>query len=430
MSQWTTAQNRPLIPNANDYLYEKKYVSIQSDDRNIIKYPNSSDFTIQLPQDYLNVQYIQLASWAFPANYSVFSKCSHNLTLYFKFDSLYNPAGQGITNVSFAALQTAIYNQLNANLANQYTVTIENGFYNPTQMATELTNKMNDTIQSYLISQGVEMSFVDDDENTIPYFYSEFVIIYNTVGQRLWFGNRSSIFTLINDSILYASNVLSNNISCTGSNILPSFSNWGLPAYLGFFHCNSSSKAPDNGKYVRFYYDDTIGTETGNPYYLDGYGIAGVWLYPNINLPGAQVSVLTAPQKINFIGPSYLYMELKTGGTSLNGIDETSPYNVSNFTSTTNQTNSSVNSCFAKIPIPTTPISQWFDSEMKPYKWFDPPAERISQVSVKFRFHNGLLADFGNFDYSILLEFNLLKPCILRNQNITTFGSGITKTNR
>ena len=53
MSQWTTAQNRPLIPNANDYLYEKKYVSIQSDDRNVIKYHNSSEFTIQLPQDYL-----------------------------------------------------------------------------------------------------------------------------------------------------------------------------------------------------------------------------------------------------------------------------------------------------------------------------------------------------------------------------------------
>jgi hypothetical protein len=419
MSQWNTAQNRPLIPNVNDYLYEKKYVSIQSDDRNIIKYPNSSEFTIQLPQDYLNVQYIQLASWAFPANYSVFSVLASNLTLYFKFDTLYDPRQFEIdyVDLNFYSLQVDIYNVLNSNIANNYSITIEIGFYNPTQMATELTNKMNECIQTYLATHGIAFSTY--------YYYSEFVVIYNTVGQRLWFGNRSSSFTMINDSTLYASNVLSSNISCTRSGVQPSFSNWGLPAYLGFFHCNVDSTPPDNG-YVRFYYDDTIGTETGNPYYLNGLGIAGVWLYPNENLPGATVSVLTTPQKINFMGPSYIYMELE----GYNCIDETVPFNVSSFTSKTNQTNGVANSCFAKIPIPTTPISQWFDNDMKPYKWFDPPAERITTLTLKFRFHNGLLADFGNFEYSILLEFNLLRPCIRRNQNITTFGSGMTKSTR
>ena len=48
-----------------DYLLEKKYVSICSEDRNIMKYPNPSTFEIELPQDYLNVQSVKLHSWSF-----------------------------------------------------------------------------------------------------------------------------------------------------------------------------------------------------------------------------------------------------------------------------------------------------------------------------------------------------------------------------
>ena len=101
----------------------------------------------------------------------------------------------------------------------------------------------------------------------------------------------------------------------------------------------------------------------------------------------------------------------------LNCIDETSPFNISKFTLTTNQTNSRVNAAFAKIAIPTTPISQWFDNSDQPYKWFNPPMSRFRKIAVKLRYHNGQLVDFGTFDYSFMLELTILKPQIQTNLN-------------
>ena len=89
---------------------------------------------------------------------------------------------------------------------------------------------------------------------------------------------------------------------------------------------------------------------------------------------------------------------------------------------TTNQTNGIVNSAFAKIAIPTTPISQWFDNnETNPYKWFDPPMERLRKLKIKLRYHDGTLVDFSGFDYSFMLELTLLNPQIPRNMNVSKF---------
>ena len=102
----------------------------------------------------------------------------------------------------------------------------------------------------------------------------------------------------------------------------------------------------------------------------------------------------------------------------LNCIDETSPYNLSKFTVQTNETNGVANAAFARIPIPATPLSQYFDNEHEPRKFFLPPAERIRRLKIKFRYHNGQLVNFSNFDYSFMLEFTLLSPQIERKYNI------------
>ena len=65
----------------------------------------------------------------------------------------------------------------------------------------------------------------------------------------------------------------------------------------------------------------------------------------------------------------------------------------------------------AKIAIPTLPISQWFDvNGGGPYKYWNPPAERLSKIKVKLRYHNGVIAQMGLFDYSFMLELSILKP--------------------
>jgi hypothetical protein len=103
------------------------------------------------------------------------------------------------------------------------------------------------------------------------------------------------------------------------------------------------------------------------------------------------------------MGPAYIYMEIE----GLNCLDETSPYDLSPFTLKTNQTNGIVNSSFAKIPIPTTPMSQWFDKEAQSYKLYLPPAERIRKLKIKLRYHNGQIVNFGVFNYSFTIEFSL-----------------------
>jgi hypothetical protein len=137
---------------------------------------------------------------------------------------------------------------------------------------------------------------------------------------------------------------------------------------------------------------------------------------PNSILPGSTVYWIECPLKINLMGPSYFYMEIE----GLNCINETSPYNVSTFTATTNETNGIVNSAFAKIAIPTTPLSQWFDRDSNPYKIFIPPAERMRKIKIKLRYHNGQLVDFGLYNYSFVLEFTLMVPQQLRNSK--TYG--------
>jgi len=419
MSRFDLNNNHPIIPNSNQYYFEKKYISIHSEDRDVNKYRNPSSFEIELPQDYLNVQSARLYSWSFPANYSVFSTDTHNVYMTFKFIKLYNPGEHAFSD----PLTEAIFAGLYYNLSNEYFFAIEPGFYNPTQMATELTNKMNEAVTIQL-----NKFFADPAYPAYNYAaalftsYDRFTIVYNEVGQKLWFGNNADQFVLTNSSeTFFKKDFLDQKCLSGRSGELPNFTNFGLPAFLGFTRCDSvaysaaefllnsensitsdiTSDISANKLLPRFYYGDVTGT-----------GDNGYWILPV--LPGATVYYLQAPLKINFMGPAYIYMEIE----GLNCIDETIPYNISTFTTTTNQTNGIVNSAFAKIPVPTTPISQWFDNDMGPYKYFNPPAERIRKLKIKFRYHNNVLVDFGSFDFSFMLEFCLLKPQNERKYNI------------
>jgi hypothetical protein len=92
MSRWNTQDNHPLIENSNDYYLEKKFISIHSGDRDIIKFPLASEFEIELPQDYVNVQSLKLITWSFPSNYYTFSKFQNNISLVlflYPFNALY-----------------------------------------------------------------------------------------------------------------------------------------------------------------------------------------------------------------------------------------------------------------------------------------------------------------------------------------------------
>ena len=163
----------------------------------------------------------------------------------------------------------------------------------------------------------------------------------------------------------------------------------------------ATASTGDNSEYIFTHLNYTV------PYTSGG---SGTWITTSDIWVG-HIYYIPAPNKINLMGESHFYMDI----SELNNIDETSPYNVSAFTLTTNQTNGIVNSAFAKIPVITTPLSQWFDKDQLPYKYYYPPAERMRKFHIRFRYHNGMLVDFGTFNYSITIEFTLQVPQILRN---------------
>lgn len=391
-------QNHPLVNNANDYFFYKKYISIHSEDRDITKFPNAAQFEIELPEDYVNVLGIRLANWSFPANYDTFSELNGNNIMTFKITNPYNPGANNNSDPYQNAIFAALYNYSN----NNYVFTISSGFYSPDLIVAELTNRFN-----YAVTQVITAYFTDQGYTSfLQQFnaqggYTDFRVVYNNVQQNLWFGNTSSVFVLTSSSTEILDALNNSNLKCSTRNQLPEYSNWGLPFFLGLPRTDEVSI--QTAETPRFFFGDILTTGDG-----------GYWLLPNPNLPGCQVSYISAPLKINFMGPSYIYMEMD----GLNCIDETSPYNLSKFTTQTNETNGVVNAAFAKIAIPATPLSQYFDSQHEPRKFFLPPAERIRRLKIKFRYHNGQLVNFSNFDYSVMLEFTLLSPQIDRKYNI------------
>jgi hypothetical protein len=392
---YNTSTNHPLIPNANDYIIYKKYVSIHSEDRDVIKYPNSNQFEIEMPEDITNIYSLRLINWTFPSNYNSFSQFSSNILLLFYISKPYNPGA----NMVFNPLEQAIFTALFESTNELFEFTIQEGFYNPTQMVTELQNKFNfvvtQRIKKYLIANSLTDLLTEFNDQG---GYTKFVIVYNSVGQKIWYGNTSDEFIIANEAISLI-DTLADNLFCASKAQLPEFDSWGLPANLGLSRCNTTSisikdSATGEPFTPRFFYGDV------NP------GDNGFWLLPDPTLTGSVVYFIEPPYKINFMGPAYFYMELANN----NCIDETSPYAVNKFTLTTNITNGITNAAFAKIGVPTTPISQWFDRESLPYKMYWPPADRMRKLNVKFRYHNGQLVNFGAFPYSFTIEFTTLLP--------------------
>jgi hypothetical protein len=427
MSHFNASTNHPIIPNSNNYLYEQRYVSIHSNDRDVLKFPRSSEFEIELPQDYLNIVSTRLHSWSMPSNYNVFSLQNYNIGMTFKLSTLYDPSGQIFQDSSYQSVSKAFYGALSYNQDKNYVVLIEQGFYNPEQMAVELTNKFNDvinnTISTFLNSpEGSSYAAakaIYESEST--FLYNRFVVVYNTVNQKIWFGNKGDKFILTNDTL--EKNALINyNSNCIRRNYLPDASDWGLPSNLGFSRCPSTAITTEEAYKIAQIYDPPFVADNLNysPYPRFFYGDVlnigdnGYWLLSDNSCPNSTVYYIQAPYKINLMGPAYIYMEIE----GLNCFDETLPYDFSSFTLKTNQTNGVVNSAFAKIALYSTPISQFYDQHVEPYKYFSPPAERLRKLKIKLRYHDGEPVDFGVFDYSFMLEFNLLRPQNLRSHNI------------
>jgi len=402
-------------------MFYKKYVSIHSEDRNYLKYPLASEFEIEVPEDLLNVAALRLVNWSFPSNYNTFAKVNNNTTMTFLINNPYNPNINGVADL----LIQKIFECLFLSQTENFLIEIEDGFYNPDQMVTELTNKFNQVVTNrltdYFTAKSIDPTLTPAQQaeyitalsnlNAVG-GYSNFIIVYNSVSQKIWFGNISDGFILTNE-IQLVKTTLTDNLHCNAKSHLPDFSEWGLPGNLGLTRCNTYSTNSINIINVA---STTTYNGTNIPRFFYGHvfpGDNGYWLLPNSALTNSQVQWVECTYKINFMGPGYMYMEI----AGQNCMDETSPYNISPATLTSNITNGIVNAAFAKISIPTTPIAQWFDRDSLPYKFYYPPAERMRKFYFRIRYHNGQLVNFGEFNYSFVIEFTLQMPQLLRGSN-------------
>lgn len=352
------SKNHPLIPNSQQYILQYKYCTINSDDRDIKKYPNSSEFDIELPQDYENVQSVKLNSCTFPNKYDIFTTQNNNTIFRFSVRPYY-------------VVGTTYY--LDGNVTpTSFAFEIENGSYKPDQMAAELTNKMNLAVSAYVAGLASNVLY-----------YNDFLVEYNEVSGKLWFGNKNSEFTLNNGSTAYLDSLIRSNAECSKRTKYVEYINWGLPYFLGFAQQDKTSSPITND--TQLFYKSYL---------------------PWLTATAGTAHVIIADKKTNLGGSTHIYLEI----AGMNNMDETMPYSSDKFHSHTNETNGIVNACFAKIPLLTNDTTNWYNERSESYMLYNPPAERIRRLRVKVRHHNNRLVSFDNFEYSFVLQLGMFMP--------------------
>ena len=188
--EFSLGNSKPLINREQNYVLDRKLVSIHAEDRDITKWPNSNTFEIMLPETLCNVQSMRLIQSTMPARFLTFSNDYQNTKFRFTIDG-----------------QT-------------YEVTIQEGYYTPPQLVIELENKMNNLI-------AVDASFN---------------VFYDEVKEKLWFGHTNLSFELNFDQQI--SYDFSN---CEQPIVWNNHTKWGLPYNLGFHKKLYQSTNSPNG---------------------------------------------------------------------------------------------------------------------------------------------------------------------------------------
>jgi hypothetical protein len=409
--------NHPLIERKDNYLLDRKLLTIHSEDRDYSKWPTANEFEIECPQSYTNIQSMRLTEMSLPCNYYNFSN--------------------NLQNTKFKIIL------LTSN--KEYIIDISNGYYTNIQLAATLTYQLNNIILG----------------NPMPKPDSTWQAVYHEVKEKILIGNNMG-----EEFILDASYDHDYKILCTpmqgvrgrlqqfdpsGSEIEPSvnyfnrYNKFGLLSYIGYT------------QKIKYH-----SIESDKPLYLDYANSCGCQDFIWLNKDNKKIYWIEPPKIIDILGESCIYMELDyfntydelipwpdtSGNTFCSPINARSANDVINCGKNTNvlwkgrssrnypnpnpppgpaqtkyvaERGSGINSAFAKIPIISVPKTQIFSSTngfLFNLSQYDPPIERISKMKFKFRYHDGRLVDFQENDFNFTIEINQLRNEIKRNMNI------------
>ena len=334
-----------LIANEQNYVLDRKLLTVHSEDRDIKKWPNANHFEIELPESMLNVQSMRLVQIMLPANYYTFSK--------------------KLQNTKFSFTVAGCPDEI---------IDIQEGFYTPTQIAAEVQNKMNDSMQVCLDNSG----------------YAGFQVAYNSVGQNIWIGNELNDF-----SLNFGTQMTYDFSGCPEPVRWDRYTNWGLPFNLGYERKRYGT--------VRDASDVTFDYTVPKTLFLDA--------------SNGEAFYAEAPTSVKILGEKAIYMEVD----KYNSYDELYPYSQETSSFYNNDYGGRVKSAFAKIPMTIYPLGELFDSRngfLQNLSHYDPPIERIAKLKFKFRYHDGSLVDFQKFPFTFVIEFNQLKNEINKKYNV------------
>lgn len=369
--------HRSNDPRENNFVLERKLVTIHSEDRDIKKWPHSNHFEVQLPDAYQNIHSMRLVDIIIPINYYTFSNDSQNTKFSFKVIPK-NAADAFYTNL------VSVSNE-------SFQAQIQEGFYEPNELANEMKHRMNQAVTAKHHTNGGSET------------YDKFDVFYDKVAQKFWFGNTQDDFTLTFDEQINYD--LSNNKQ---PNVWNHYTKWGLPSYLGFEKKTYTTTSDMSGVDFTYMLNDS-------PW---------EWIEPATQ--GMPVYYIKAPKTMNIAGEKIIYMEIE----KYSSYDELEPYSQATtdlykrgapYKTGQNDFGTKVNSAFAKIPVTTLPHGETYESRngfLQNVTIFDPPLERISKLKFLFRYHDGRLVDFQDNPINFTIELHKLRNEIQHTETV------------
>lgn len=148
-----SSNNHPIIPSptatirdVTDSNVDTFFATISSLDRNVVKYPHASSFTVSLPQEYNNVTSMSLQHSFLPNVNVNFTLDKNNVDLVFRFTDM--DTVDTSTDIEFM-----IYVFVKQSIANNnyFRVRIADGSYTQKQLLLEVQNRMNQLTTDYML---------------------------------------------------------------------------------------------------------------------------------------------------------------------------------------------------------------------------------------------------------------------------------------
>ena len=438
-----------VIPQQNKSVLGKKQISIHSEDRDILKYPSPSNFTINLPEKIEQIKSLQIMNMAIP------------MTIY---------------NFSEKNFNTKFYVSLESNPSKEYLITIDDGHYCAEELVEKIEQKLNSIVNctfdvkynnttqkiTIICSESFNLLFnknihygcdYKDNYKGIEWYLGFDKKTYKSISgknkdhlenkfpnERILSLNIDFPYNLINENTektlcsffkgpdcnldgITIKKVWVSESNCsdiTVSNKMSSLTNitilyHGIPDHK---HLRDKLCFTINNYTLFNTYNSKLNVKFLFDYEANNVNVPSEWNEKIIFNNSFFSNQIESPKCINIIGDSIMYLEID----KFNSLDELVPY-PHGTTSSINSFNTyggRVNSALTPIPLKRAKDScgkpgsvYYIDSNgffSNKKEFYYNTVESMKTLKFKFRFHDGRFVDFSGYEIFFTLEFEYLKP--------------------